>query len=107
MYWQGGIFFSGATTYTYNRLATVNGVTQVHDAAGNLTSNGSTTWTYNARGRLVSAKLANAAVYNYGINGLGQRVTKTSTAIATGRVIYIYDEVGHLIGEYNNSSARL
>jgi YD repeat-containing protein len=51
LYWQGGIF-----------LATVNGVTQSYDAAGNLTSNGSTTWTYNARGRLVSAKLANAAV---------------------------------------------
>jgi RHS repeat-associated protein len=96
-----------ATTYTINpannRLATVNGVTQSYDAAGNLTSNGSTTWTYNARGRLVSAKLANAVVYNYGINGLGQRVTKTSTAIATGKVIYVYDEAGHLIGEYNNT----
>jgi RHS repeat-associated protein len=81
----------------------VNGVTQVHDAAGNLTSNGSTTWTYNARGRLVSAKLANATVYNYGINGLGQRVSKSGTAVSTGRQIYVYDEAGHLIGEYTNT----
>jgi RHS repeat-associated protein len=88
-------------------LATVNGVTQSYDAAGNLTSNGSTIWTYNARGRLVSAKLANATVYNYGINGLGQRVSKSGTAVSTGRQIYVYDEAGHLIGEYNNSGTRL
>jgi RHS repeat-associated protein len=55
----------------------------------------------------VSAKLANAAVYNYGINGLGQRVSKSGTAVSTGRQIYVYDEAGHLIGEYNNSGTRL
>jgi hypothetical protein len=52
LYWQGGIFFSGATTYTYNPA-------------------------------------------------------NTGTAVSTGRQIYVYDEAGHLIGEYNNSGTRL
>jgi uncharacterized protein RhaS with RHS repeats len=36
-------------------------------------------------------------------NGLGQRVVKTEpkTQITTGIVRYLYDEAGHLLGEYD------
>jgi YD repeat-containing protein len=79
-----------------NRLAAVGGVNYVHDASGNITDNGPTTFHYDAKGRLHSATTAANVVYTYGINGLGQRVTKTSTALSTGGRVYVYDEAGHL-----------
>jgi YD repeat-containing protein len=96
------------STYTYdpanNHLATVDGMAYSYDNSGNLLNN---LWSYDVRGRLASATLPSGVVYNYGINGLGQRVSKTSTALSTGGRIYVYDEAGHLIGEYNNAGARL
>jgi RHS repeat-associated protein len=94
------------STYTYdpanNHLATVDGVAYSYDDSGNLLNN---LWSYDARGRLASATLPSGVVYNYRINGLGQRVSKTSTALSTGGRIYVYDEAGHLVGEYNNAGA--
>jgi RHS repeat-associated protein len=48
-----------------------------------------------------------ATCYQYGINGLGQRVSKTSPALSTGGRGYVYDEAGHLLGEYDRTGARL
>jgi RHS repeat-associated protein len=45
--------------------------------------------------------------YSYGINGLGQRVAKTSTALSTGGRRYAYDEAGRLLGEYDRTGARV
>ena len=94
-----------ATNYGYfaasNRLQNVTGAaarTFVYDAAGNLTNNGSVTFTYDGRGRLT--QVSNG--YRYAINGMGQRVSKSGPG---GTTYFVYDEQGHLIGEYDASGA--
>ncbi|MBF0525438.1 MAG: RHS repeat-associated core domain-containing protein [Deltaproteobacteria bacterium] len=39
---------------------------------------------------------------SYAINGLGQRVSKSSTSATT---IFVYDEAGHLLGEYDSAGS--
>ena len=100
---------SGATTtYGYpaasNRLQSLAGAVAknfTYDAAGNLTSNGSATFNYDGRGRLTQT----SSGHKYLINGLGQRVAKTGPDVATGTTHYVYDEQGHLIGEYDAAGA--
>lgn len=100
---------AGATNYTYptssNRLNATSGLvtqTNVYDADGNVASDGTNVYSYDARGRLVQAAGAGAAT-QYGINGLGQRVSKSGTQIASGANEFFYDEGQHLIGEYDAS----
>lgn len=73
-----------------------------YDAAGNLTADGTTSFTYSDRGRLKSSTGAGGAT-SYLYNGLGQRVSKTGTLVPTGGNEYVYDERGHLLGEYDAS----
>ncbi|MBF0527590.1 MAG: type IV secretion protein Rhs, partial [Deltaproteobacteria bacterium] len=94
---------TGTTSYSIsgagNRLQSRTGPaaqTYTYDAAGNLTSDGTNTYTYDARGRLVKVT-AGSNTTTYAINGLGQRVSKTGASTT----IFVYDEAGHLIGEYN------
>ena len=93
------------TNYGYfaasNRLQGLTGAAAksfVYDAAGNLTSNGSVIFTYDGRGRLT--QVSNG--YRYAINGLGQRVSKSGPG---GTTYFIYDEQGHLLGEYDATGA--
>ena len=107
---------STVTAYTpetdSNRLATVGSAAYNYDLSGNLTSNGAIVFVYSARGRLSQVKTTdNSLNYKYATNGLGQRVSKTNaaavgTAAGASRV-YVYDEAGHLIGEYDSSGARI
>ena len=78
-----------------------------YDDAGNLTDNGLLSFGYNSRNRLNKATLADGSVYNYGTNALGERVSKTGDALSTGGRVYVYDEAGHLIGEYDTDGARI
>jgi RHS repeat-associated protein len=73
------------------------------DAAGNVLSDGTNTYTYNNRGRLSSA-VTTAGTFNYVYNGLGQRIEKHSSSTET---LFVYDESGHLLGEYNGSGAMI
>ena len=79
------------------------------DATGNITGDGSVTFTYDARGRLTQA--TKGSVTQYAINGLGQRVAKTTTtavpdeAPIVDSVLFVYDEAGHLLGEYGGTGA--
>jgi RHS repeat-associated protein len=103
---------NGTTTpYAYastdNRLAKVGYTSYVHDAAGHVLRNGPTAFTYDARGRLAGLTTGAGVAYSYGLNGLGQRVSKTSPALSTGGRVYVYDEAGHLIGEYDRNGARV
>jgi len=67
-----------------------------YDDAGNMLSDGVRTFTYNGAGRMVAASNGGVtAAYAY--NGLGQRVRKT--LIGQDR-LFVYDEAGHLLGEY-------
>ncbi|MHA6897301.1 RHS repeat-associated core domain-containing protein, partial [Ralstonia pseudosolanacearum] len=77
-----------------------------YDAAGNLTSDGTTTYSYSDRGRLASVT-KNGTITSYLYNGLGQRVVKSGSNVPTGATRYVYDEAGHLLGEYDQSGNAL
>ncbi|MHA6882516.1 RHS repeat-associated core domain-containing protein, partial [Ralstonia pseudosolanacearum] len=101
----------GGSTYTQtidpasNRQTASTGptaTTNSYDAAGSLTSDGTVTYSYSDRGRLASVtKTGTTTSYLY--NALGQRVVKSGTNVPSGATRYVYDEVGHLIGEYDQS----
>jgi RHS repeat-associated protein len=70
-----------------------------YDMAGNILNDGNTAYGYNARGRLVQVTTA-AGITRYAINGLGQRVRKATPTVVRR---FMYDEAGHLLGEYTNA----
>lgn len=74
-------------------------INYTYDAAGNTLSDGVNTYTYSDRGRL-SAVNAN----QYAVNGSGQRVKKTTPQ---GTTLFVYDEAGHLIGEYTDTKKTI
>jgi len=93
-------------TYNYtpssNRLSSASFSiprSYTYDAAGNRTGDGLYTYTYSDRGRL--AQVGSSTQLNIYYNALGQRVLKLGTTGATG---YVYDEDGHTIGEYAQST---
>nr|WP_255609159.1 DUF6531 domain-containing protein [Methylosinus sp. Sm6] len=62
---------------------------------------------YDARNRLVGASVG-ALTASYGLNDLGQRVTKTRATIGAGdSTAYLYDLAGHLLGTYDASGAAI
>jgi len=102
-------------TYTYsidpasNRMVGISnlGIGYTIDAAGNRTADSTTTWVVDARGRVKQVRVINGALtdtYNYLINGHGLRVRKRgpSAIVPQGTRVYVYDEAGRLIGEYDN-----
>jgi len=104
---QGG---DSASTFTVasasNRLSGTTGAlarTYSYDAAGNTLSDGSHTFTYNDAGRVASVTGTSGAVA-YLYNALGQRIQKATSASTT---LFLYDEAGHLIGEYDGTGAAL
>jgi RHS repeat-associated protein len=75
-----------------------------YDAAGNTLTYATVTATYNNRGRMATLKkgtVTETLVYN----ALGQMV-KTSGG-ALGTELLMYDEAGHVIGEYSSSGALI
>jgi RHS repeat-associated protein len=103
----GGLIDTYSIAATSNRLTGIAGgsaKTYTYDAMGNTTGDGTFTATYDARGRL--AKLTQAAVTTtYTYDAHGQRIRKTGGP--AGTVIYVYDDAGHLLGEYtSNGNAK-
>jgi RHS repeat-associated protein len=98
--------FTYMVAATSNRLSSTTGPapvqTNTYDAAGNLTGNGTATFTYSDRGRLKTAKVGTNTT-TYTLNGLEQRVNKTgpTAVVPSGQAIYVYDELGQTLGEYD------
>lgn len=104
----------GSNSYPYtiatasNRLTGTSGplspITNSYDAAGNLLSNGQITWSYSDFGRMIGATVG-ANVIVYGVNGLGQRISKSgpSAIVPGGFRQFVYDEQGMLLGEYDSN----
>ncbi len=82
---------SGALTRTYG-----------YDAAGNTTGYGGYTFGYNDAGRMTS--VSGGATASYSHNALGQRVRKAVGGVST---YFVYDEAGHLVGEYDGSGTLI
>lgn len=106
----GANTFPASIATASNRLSATSGPvpakTNQFDSAGNLISDGTTSFTYSDRGRLQSAtKSGTTTTYRY--NGLGQRVSKEGSSVASGRNEYVYDEAGHLLGEYDANASVL
>jgi RHS repeat-associated protein len=114
-------FTDGATTnaFTYayvagrNRLSGLGGAwneTFAYDGVGNTTRHDSPAanlaFTYDAKNRMAQSKVG-ALARTYGVNGLGQRVVKANPASTTDKTHFVYDEEGHLLGEYGVTGARL
>ena len=83
------------------------GIGYTSDAAGNRTADSTTTWVVNARGRVSQVRVISGATtytYNYLVNGQNLRVRKTgpSSVVPQGTQVFVYDEAGRLIGEYDN-----
>jgi RHS repeat-associated protein len=93
---------AAAQAYDYaadsHRLAAVGGVARGYDDAGNLTSIGGTAreYGYNDAGRMSLAKQAGALRATYKYNGRGEQVLRATTV----STIFVYDEAGHLLGQY-------
>lgn len=100
----GSSTYTNSVSATSNRLNSTTGPapakTNTYDAAGNLLSDGTVRYTYNnANGRMDSASAGGiSTLYRY--NGRGERVIKTSSVNTS---YYVYDEQGHLLGEYDAS----
>jgi len=98
---------TSATTYTIastsNRLTNLSGATTRtygFDASGNVTSYDTWSLTYNKRNRM-SGAVSGASNTSYVYNALGQMIKK----IGAVNALMMYDEAGHLVGEYTSSGA--
>jgi len=76
-----------------------------YDAKGDTTADGTLAYTYSDRGRLAQINKAGVTT-QFGVNGLGQRVKKTVGAAAV-TTLFVYDEAGHLLGEYKADGTAL
>ena len=99
---QGG---AAASTYNLapasNRLSSISGGltrTYTYAPSGQTTGYGGLTFTYMDSGRLSSVSNGSATT-TYVLNALGQRVKKSGTSVT----LFVYDESGHLLGEYDGS----
>jgi RHS repeat-associated protein len=102
-------------TSTYTPETTSNRLTSItnparsfgYDSAGNTTSDtGGYTATYDASGRLATITKASVTT-TYSYNGLGQRVRKFSSTGAASTTLFVYDQDGQLLGEYNSAGTPL
>lgn len=74
-----------------------------YDATGSVLTSGATTHTYYNNGRMKTARLGAASNTTYVYNALGQRVKKSGGGAT--HTLFMYDETGHLVGEYNSTGA--
>lgn len=91
------------TADTSNRLSRLNNPLKLfgYDAAGNQTIGGFVA-TYGLNGRMATLT-SGGVTAAYSINGSGQRVRKYDSTGGTSTVIFVYDQAGHLLGEYDRS----
>lgn len=105
----------GTDTYSYqsgtHRLLSIGGYdvsNRAVDANGNTTAFQANGWTYGLgydnTNRLTLIQQNGSTLATYGLNGLGERVSKTLAG--GGTQTYVYDEAGHLLGEYATGQSR-
>ncbi len=88
---SANLYYSGS-----NQLQAMIGVV----AAGYMNGATALAYTYSNAGRMVSIQSSGTTIANYAVSALGQRVSKTVSGVTT---LFVYDEQGHLLGEYDGS----
>jgi RHS repeat-associated protein len=111
---RAGLILNGSLS-TYNTEATSNRLASITNPARNLTYDnaGNTvsdsagySATYNLRGQLATlTKGGVTTTYTY--NAFGQRVRKVSSTGPASTVVFVYDQAGHLLGEYDQNGAAI
>jgi RHS repeat-associated protein len=96
-----------------NRLLTAGSRSFTYDAAGNVTADNQPLlilgYAYDASGRMVTAKTGGYTTA-YTNDGLGERVTRSgygASTFAGGAEEFVYDQAGHLLGEYDGTGAAI
>lgn len=103
-----GTGYTNTVSPSSNRLTQVSSpagtVSIGYDAMGNVTADGSATFTYSDRGRIYYATTS-AGPVSYQYDGRNQRVRKIGppSLVSTGEALFVYDESGQLLGEYDAS----
>jgi RHS repeat-associated protein len=97
---QNATIDGAAANLTYaatgNQLQTMSGAV----SGSYLNGASALTFAYNNANRLVQVQSSGVTIGAYAVNALGQRVSKTASGATT---LFVYDERGHLIGEYDNA----
>ena len=91
------------TAATSNRLSSITNPARSlgYDSAGNTTSDSAGyTSTYNLAGRMATLTKAGTTT-TYSVDGMNRRVRKFSSTGASSTVIFVYDQQGQLLGEYD------
>lgn len=107
-------FTLNATPSTYtvsttsNRLASTTNPARSfsYDAAGNITGDTAFTATYNLAGRMATL-VKGGVTTTYAVDGFGRRVRKFASSGASSTILFVYDQQGQLLGEYNSSGTAL
>lgn len=97
------------TTSTYTTASTSNRLTSTtnparsfgYDNAGNTTSD-TYTASYNLAGRLATLTKAGTTA-TYTVDGNGRRVRKFDSSGAASTIVFVYDQGGQLLGEYDSN----
>jgi RHS repeat-associated protein len=97
------------TSATSNRLNAITNPARTfgYDNAGNTTSDSTSyTSTYNLAGRLTTlTKAGTTSTYSYDADG--KRVRKFASSGSSSTVVFVYDQGGQLLGEYDQSGNAL
>jgi RHS repeat-associated protein len=97
------------TESTSNRLTSITNPARSfgYDNAGNTVSDSAGhTATYNLRGQVATITMAGMTT-TYTYNAFGQRVRKVGSTGAASTVVFVYDQGGHLLGEYDQNGAAI
>lgn len=98
----GTVAFTATVAISSSEISSITGGlarTYSYDAAGNITGDGTNSFAFNQRGRMVSANST-----NYVYNALGQLIEKSGGG---GTTLLMYDEAGHVLGEYTSTGALI
>jgi len=102
---------TGTVTGTYtpsttsNRLNSITGTparTYTYSNSGSTLTYASNTFTYYNSGRMKTVKVGSSTT-TYVYSALGQRIKKSGGS--AGTVLTVFDETGHLLGEYSSTGA--
>ncbi|MFT3664269.1 RHS repeat-associated core domain-containing protein [Piscinibacter sp.] len=107
-----GLTLNG-TTSAYTTASTSNRLTGTtnparsfgYDNAGNTVSD-TYTASYNLAGRMATLLKAGTTT-TYSVDGFGRRVRKFDNTGAASTVLFVYDQQGQLLGEYNSSGTAI